>query len=361
MDDKKYWIGFSLVKGIGPVRMARLTDSFGDLESAWSAPLPDLMACGLGRKVVENLALLRKGIDLDGYIAAMEKKGIKAVFSDSPDYPANLAEIEQKPPVLYYKGTITGQDTLSVGIVGTRKVTYYGKQVTEELATRLAQAGATVVSGLARGVDAVAHQSALRAKGRTLAVLGSGVDVIYPPEHRKLADEIIENGALISDYPPGTEPDRVNFPPRNRIISGLSRAVVVVEAGQKSGALITANFAADQGRETYAVPGSIYSPESVGTNTLLANGANIYLGAADLLADLSLQAGATNSTVKHHFDGLELALMEQLGTEPQHIDDICANAGIPVEKGMALLTILELNGFINQVGVMNYVRNPLKG
>ena len=239
MDEKKFWIGFSLVKGVGSVRMAKLQEYFGSLDIAWEASLPDLVSAGLNRKTVENFALLKKGINLDQYIETFQKKGIQVVFSDSPEYPHNLAQIEQKPPVLYYKGNLKPTDDLAVAIVGTRKISYYGAQVTEELAAKLARSGVTVISGLARGVDAVAHKSTMKAQGRTFAVLGSGVDVVYPPEHRALAEQIVENGALISDYPPGTQPDRINFPPRNRIISGLSKSVVVVEAGEKSGARIT--------------------------------------------------------------------------------------------------------------------------
>lgn len=357
MDDKKYWIGFSLVKGVGSVRLAKLMESFGDLHSAWNAKLPELVNAGVSKKVIENLEIVKKTIDLDDYINSMEKKRIKVVFSDSPNYPRNLSNIEQNPPVLYYKGTLIEEDDRSIGIVGTRKLTYYGKQVTEELATRLAQNDVTVVSGLARGVDAIAHQAAVRAKGRTIAVMGSGVDVIYPPEHHHLARQIEENGAILSDYPPGTQPERGNFPPRNRIISGLSSAVVVVEAGAKSGALITADFAADQGREVFAVPGTIYSPQSAGTNGLISNGANVYQGVADIFELLNLKNIASTQGNVHHFDGLELALMEQIGNDPIHIDDICSNSGISVDKAMALLTILELNGYIDQVGAMNYVLN----
>ena len=172
-------------------------------------------------------------------------------------------------------GAITTEDQWAVAVVGTRRITAYGRQVAEEIARGLVQNGVTVVSGLARGVDAVAHQSALKNGGRTLAVLGSGVDNIYPPEHRKLADEINQSGAIISDYPPGTPPDSANFPPRNRIISGLAQAVIVVEAGEKSGALITAAFAAEQGRDVFAVPGYLYAPQSLGTNRLIHDGARI--------------------------------------------------------------------------------------
>jgi DNA processing protein len=361
MDDKKYWIGFSLVKGVGSVRLRKLAEYFGDLELAWNATLPDLIAAGATKKVIENLITIKKTIDLDTFIDGLGKKQINYLFSDCTNYPKNLSEIEQHPPVLYFKGTLLESDLLSIGIVGTRKITYYGKQVTDELSTRLAQHGVTVVSGLARGVDAVAHQAAVRAKGRTIAVLGSGVDVIYPPEHKTLAKQIEENGAILSDYPPGTQPDRINFPPRNRIISGLSRGVVVVEAGEKSGALITADFAADQGREVFAVPGPIYSPQSVGPNALLSNGANIYTGVADIFDFLKVNQQSEPQKRIHHFDGLELALMEQIGNAPVHIDDICANSGIPVDKAMAYLTILELNGHINQVGVMNYVLNKTLG
>ena len=198
-------------------------------------------------------------------------------------YPRRLKEIDQPPPVLYLRGDLLPADEWAVAIVGTRRITAYGRQVTEEVATTLARSGVTVVSGLARGVDSVAHKAALDAGGRTIAVLGSGVDVIYPSEHRSLAERMIASGAILSDYPVGTAPDGVNFPPRNRIISGLSLAVIVVEAGQKSGALITAEFAAEQGRDVFAVPGNINAPQSAGCNALIQQGARPLLQARDVL------------------------------------------------------------------------------
>jgi DNA processing protein len=215
----------------------------------------------------------------------------------------------------------------------------------------------TVVSGLARGVDGLAHQSALRRGGRTLAVLGSGVDQIYPPEHRRLASEIEQNGAVISDYPPGTQPEALNFPPRNRIIAGLSRAVVVVEAGVKSGALITTAFAVEQGREVFAVPGNLYAPQSVGTNMLIRQGAMIYLNVPDLLEQLNLQQIGQQQTARAVLpaNAEEARLMAILNRQPQHVDEIRALADLPIEQVSAALTMMELKGLARQVGGMRYV------
>ncbi|HLA07581.1 MAG TPA: DNA-processing protein DprA, partial [Anaerolineales bacterium] len=288
MDDKKFWVGFNLIKGIGAVRMQGLVAHFGDLESAWTAPLPDLAQAGLGAKVIERVIQARDNVDLDKVWEKIQKQGIKILTWQDEAYPGRLKEIDQPPPVLYIRGEYLPDDLFAVAIVGTRRVTPYGRQITEELASFLAANGMTVISGLARGVDAIAHQAALKAGGRTLGILGSGVNKIYPPEHRALAEQMIERGAIISDYAPGTPPDASNFPPRNRIISGLSLAVVVVEAGETSGALITAEFAAEQGREIFAVPGSILAPQSKGTNKLIQNGALPLLTVTDLMQALDI-------------------------------------------------------------------------
>jgi DNA processing protein len=229
--------------------------------------------------------------------------------------------------------------------------------VTEELSAFLGANGLTVVSGLARGVDALAHQSALKAGGRTLAVLGSGVDRIYPPEHRGLADQIIERGAVISDYAPGTAPDAANFPPRNRIISGLSLGVVVIEAGETSGALITAEFAAEQGREIFAVPGSILAPQSKGTNKLIQRGAQPLLTPNDLLQALDLSRMNEQKAARKVIpgDAIEAQLMQALGEQPLHVDDLRNQTGLPIEKVSATLALMELKGMVRQVGGMNYV------
>ena len=286
MDDKKYWVGFNFIKGIGAVRMQGLVAYFGDLESAWGADPTALAESGLGAKVVERVLAARQNVNLDQVWAKIEAQGIKILTWQDEAYPSRLKEIDQPPPVLYIRGEYLPDDLFAVAIVGTRRVTPYGRQVTEELASFLASNGITVVSGLARGVDVIAHQTALKAGGRTIGILGSGVDKIYPPEHLKLAEQMMERGAIISDYAPGTPPDASNFPPRNRIISGLSLAVVVIEAGETSGALITAEFAAEQGREVFAVPGSILAPQSKGTNKLIQNGAQPLLSVNDIMQAL---------------------------------------------------------------------------
>jgi len=357
MDEKKYWIGFNLIKGIGAVRMQGLVSYFGDLESAWNADAAELTASGLGAKLAEKVIVARKQMDLDQVWARIEAQGITILTWMDEAYPARLKEIDQPPPVLYIHGEYLMDDLFAVAIVGTRKVTPYGRQVTEEIASYLASNGITVVSGLARGVDAVAHQAALKAGGRTIAVLGSGVDKIYPPEHRGLAEQMMTRGAVISDYAVGTPPDASNFPPRNRIISGLSLAVVVIEAAETSGALITAEFAAAQGREIFAVPGSILAPQSKGTNRLIQNGALPLLTPVDLMQALDLTRMDKQKSARKILpsDETEALVLKALGTEPLHVDEIRNQADLPIEKISAALAMMELKGMVRQVGGMNYV------
>ncbi|MBN8580102.1 MAG: DNA-processing protein DprA [Anaerolineae bacterium] len=357
MDEKKYWIGFNLIKGIGAVRMQGLVAYFGDLASAWNADASQLMEAGLSAKLAEKVLGAKKQIDLDQVWAKIEAQGIQILTWADESYPSRLREIDQPPPILYLRGEYVDDDVFAVAIVGTRKVTPYGRQVTEEIASFLAGNGITVVSGLARGVDAIAHQAALKAGGRTLAVLGSGVDKIYPPEHRGLAEQIMARGAVISDYAVGTPPDASNFPPRNRIISGLSLAVVVIEAAETSGALITAEFAADQGREIFAVPGSILAPQSKGTNRLIQKGAQPLLTPADLMQALDLTRMGDHKTARRALpsDETEALVLNVLGREPLHVDEIRNQANLPIEKISATLTMMELKGMVRQVGGMNYV------
>lgn len=357
MDERKYWVGFNLIKGIGAVRMQGLVSYFGDLESAWQADSAELAAAGLGAKLVERVEAARISVDLDQVWARIEAQGIKILTWGDESYPARLKEVDQPPPVLYIRGEYLPEDLYAVAVVGTRKVTAYGRQVTEELCSHLAANGMTVISGLARGVDAIAHQTALKAGGRTIAVLGSGVDKIYPPEHRGLAEKMMEQGAIVSDYAVGTPPDASNFPPRNRIISGLSLAVVVVEAAETSGALITAEFAAEQGREIFAVPGSILAPQSKGTNRLIQKGAQPLLTPADLMQALDIsRIGAQKSARKAlPADEIEAKVLSVLGREPMHVDEIRSQADLPIEKISATLALMELKGMVRQVGGMNYV------
>ncbi|MEZ0395633.1 MAG: DNA-processing protein DprA [Anaerolineales bacterium] len=355
--DKRYWVGFNLVKGIGAVRFQALQEHFGDLAIAWQAPPEALRAAGLGAKVVERLLQVRAAVDLERLLNQIEKQGIAVLTWEEDAYPARLREIDQPPPVLYVRGELTDEDAWAVAIVGTRRVTAYGRQVTEELASFLAENGVTVISGLARGVDAIAHQAALRAGGRTVAVLGCGVDRVYPPEHAALAEKIIRAGALVSDYAPGTPPEASNFPPRNRIISGLALATVVVEAGETSGALITAQFAADQGREVFAVPGNILAPQSKGTNALIAQGARPLLSPGDLLEALNLSRVSEQRAVRKAVPGdeVEAALLNVLSLEPLHVDEIRQQTGLPIERVSASLVMMELKGLVRQVGGNHYV------
>ena len=357
MNDKKYWIGFNLIKGIGAVRMQGLVAYFGDLETAWRADPADLAQAGLGAKLVERVLGARKQVDLDQVWTKIEAQGIHILTWADDAYPSRLKEIDQPPPVLYIRGEYLLDDVFAVAIVGTRKVTPYGRQVTEEIASFLAANGITIISGLARGVDAIAHQTALKAGGRTLAVLGSGVDKIYPPEHRMLAEQMMTRGAIISDYAVGTPPDASNFPPRNRIISGLSLAVVVIEAAETSGALITAEFAAEQGREVFAVPGSILAPQSKGTNKLIQNGALPLLTPNDLMQALDLTRIGEKKMVRKLVpsDETEARVLDVLGPEPVHVDEIRSLANLPIEKVSATLALMELKGLVRQVGGMNYV------
>jgi DNA processing protein len=355
--DKRYWVGFNLVKGIGAVRFQALRDHFGDLAIAWQAPQEALQAAGLGPKLAGRVAQIRASVDLEKYMARVSAQGIHILTWEDEFYPARLNDIDQPPPVLYVRGALTNDDVWAVAVVGTRRVSAYGRQVAEELAAYLANNGVTVISGLARGVDAIAHQSALKAGGRTIAVLGCGVDRIYPPEHAQLAARIITSGAILSDYAPGTEPDAANFPPRNRIISGMAMATVVVEAGETSGALITAQFAVDQGREVFAVPGSILSAQSRGTNRLIAQGAHPMLTARDLLDVLNLRRVTEQREVRKILPGneIEAKLLSVLTQDPLHMDDIRNQTGLPIERVSATLVMMELKGLVRQVGGMNYV------
>jgi len=356
MDPKAYWVGFNLVKGVGSVRLRGLLDYFGSLEIAWQAPADGLRAAGLPPKALENLLRIRRDCSLESVWENLHKRGIQVLTWEDEGYPRRLIEIDQPPPVLYVRGEIRPEDDWSVAIVGTRRVTPYGWKVADELAAYLAQRGITMVSGLARGVDRIAHESALKAGGRSIAVLGSGVDRIYPPEHLNLAERMMTQGAVISDYAPGTQPESINFPPRNRIISGLTRATIVIEAGEGSGALITATFAAEQGREVFAVPGSIYATQSLGTNRLIRDGAHPLIKFDEILDVLQLEKVQEYQSARIQLpaDPAEARMMQLLADDTQHVDEICAQSGLSIEQVSATLTIMELKGMVRQTGGMNF-------
>ncbi len=357
MNDLRYWVGFNIVRGIGPTRLRALLDYFGDLERAWHASSAELRSAGLDRRSLENLLAARSALDLDRELERIGAVGAHLLTWESPGYPRLLREIHDPPPVLYVRGTVTEEDAWAVAIVGTRRASTYGREVARRLAAALARSGVTIVSGLARGIDAEAHRAALRAGGRTIAVLGCGIDRVYPPEYRKLAGEIVAQGALVSDYPLGTKPEGRNFPPRNRIISGLSLGVLVVEAGARSGALITADYAAEQGRDVFAVPGSILMRGSVGTNALIRDGAKVVLGPEDVLEELNLTMVAEQTEARQVLpaDETEAALLAHLSAEPTHVDELRRQMDLPIAQVTSTLALMELKGMVRQVGGMKYI------
>jgi len=358
VDSKAYWIAFNKVTGIGPARLRALLDTCGSVDAAWHASIQQLQAARLDRRSIESLLNARRVLHPERELQEVQAAGVTVLTWDDDAYPAALRTVDAAPPVLYLRGQIAPQDEWAVALVGTRRASAYGREVTQVLATELARHGVTIVSGLALGVDTVAHRAALEAGGRTLAVLGSGLDHLYPPQNRGLAATIAGQGAVISDYALGTRPDANNFPPRNRIISGLSRGVVIVEAGERSGALITARFAAEQGREVFAVPGSILHPGSAGCNALIQQGATPVLSVDDLLEQLNLLhlQDRIDARASVPADPQEEQLLALLSSEPTHIDEIMRGAKLSPASINGLLTVMELKGLVRQVAAMTYVR-----
>ena len=356
-EEVKYWIAFNNIPGIGRVRLSQMENYFGSLRDAWNAPEGDLKKAGLDTSAVKAIIRYRPGVSPDEAATNVEAAGVTVITCNDPSYPARLKEIYDYPPLLYVRGSLVPEDEWCVAVVGTRRVTVYGRQVTAELSTDLASNGITVVSGLARGVDTIAHRSALEAGGRTIAVFACGLDMVYPPENERLAREIEENGALISEYPMGMRPRAENFPRRNRILSGLSLGVLVTEADEQSGAMITARFAIEQNRDVFAVPGSILSPVSRGVNHLIQDGARLVMRYTDIMEELNLATVARQMEMREILPDSEAerVVLEQLGAEPVHIDEVCRASGRPVAEVSGTLAMMELKGLVKQVGTMNYV------
>ncbi|MBN1643719.1 MAG: DNA-processing protein DprA [Dehalococcoidales bacterium] len=356
-EELKYWVGFSFIPGIGRVRLGQIENHFGKLEDAWQAPSGELKKARLDDSVVQAINTWRPRLSLDEEMDKMKRHGVRALIWHDEEYPSRLKEIYDYPPILYVKGKLLPEDEWCLAVVGTRHATVYGRQVTEEIVTDLAHNKITIVSGLARGIDTIAHQSALEAGGRTIAVSACGLDIIYPSENANLAKRIVENGALISEYPLGIKPKPEYFPRRNRILSGLSLAVLVTEAGESSGALITANLALEQNRDVLATPGSILSPASKGTNHLIQEGAKLIQNCQDILEELNIRAVAQQMEFKEIIpeSDTESLLISKLSAEPVHIDEICADSGLPVSTVSSTLAMMELKGLVKSVGSMKYV------
>ncbi|MGD0652549.1 MAG: DNA-processing protein DprA [Verrucomicrobiia bacterium] len=371
MTSREAYIALNMIDGVGPIRVRALLERFGTPEAILSAPRQELMQIeGVGEEVARNVTQWRENIDFDAELACIERSGARVVTRDDADYPKNLHQIYDPPLVLYVKGALSERDALAISIVGSRRTTLYGQEMARKLAYQLARLGVPVVSGLARGIDTAAHKGALQAKGRTVAVIGCGIDVVYPPENKKLADEIVEKGgAVVTEFPFGVKPDRQNFPMRNRIISGWSLGVVVVEANLKSGALITANQAAEQGRQVFAVPGRADSILSRGTNKLIKEGAKLTEDAEDILSEFeyllpqgqgeTLQepvlTGGIKAAVK--LSDTEEKVMALISNEEVAIDEIIRGSGLTSGCVSATLLGLEMKRMIRQLPGKCYVRN----
>jgi len=351
-------VGFNIVPGIGPARLKKLLDYFGDAEKAWHAAPLDLARAGLDRKSLQSLLASRDRLDLDAELRRIAAAGVQVLTLQDEAYPRLLRQINLPPPVLYVRGSYLPADEWAVAVVGTRHIKTYGREVTRYLAGDLARNHLTIVSGLALGIDTEAHRAALDAGGRTIAVLGSGLDVIYPYENSALARDIVASGALISEYPLGTRPDRGNFPPRNRIISGLSLGTLVTQAGEGSGALITAYYALEQGREVFSVPGSVLDRGCSGTNRLIQQGeAKLVVRAADVLEELNLTMVSEQAQVRAVVpeNATEASLLLHLSAEPLHVDDLGRAVGLPIAQVSGALALMELKGLVRQTGGMHYV------
>jgi DNA processing protein len=356
-----YWIAFSRVSGIGPVRFKLLLDFFeDDVAAAWHASNTELAEAGLDEKTIDKFFRQRATITPLQELGRLNKLNINVITWRDATYPPLLRRIEYPPPVLYLCGKMTEDDRrFALAIVGTRRMSIYGRQVTERFAGDLARGNITVVSGLAMGVDTVAHTTALEAGGRTIAVIASGLDIIYPQANYQLARRIVESGQglLLTAFPLGVQPDKGNFPARNHIISGLSLGVLVTEAPERSGSLITASSALEQGREVFAVPGAIFSPGGSGVNKLIQDGAHPVTSVTDILEQLNLYMVPEQAEAQAVLpdNAEEKTLLAHLSHEPRHIDALTRLSGLAAPLVAATLTMMELKGMVKGVGGMQYV------
>ena len=358
-NERKFWVSFNRIPGLGRARFSLMENRFGALSRAWEASSAELSDAGLDRKTVQSILRRRGSIDPDAEVAGLESQGVKAFTWHDDGYPPRLKEIYDLPPLLYVRGELLPGDERSIAIVGTRKPTAYGRQAAYQMTFDLARSGVAIVSGLARGVDGIAHRASIDAEQRTIAILAGGLDWIYPKEHRRLSEAITENGALVSEHPLGTRPAPGNFPRRNRIMAGMTLGTIVVEANRVSGALITARHALEQNREVFAVPGSILSPASEGTNALIRDSAaKLVTDHTDVLEELNLtyveQQIETKALFPENED--ESQVLKHVTYDPVHVDEIVRTAGLPTSTVSSVLAMMELKSMARLVGGMTYVR-----
>jgi DNA processing protein len=355
VDDVFYWLALSLTPGVGSILIKRLLDRFKTPEAVFRAPVKELLSVeGLGEKAAGEI---RKGPSekkVEKELNFLKELGGTILTFKEEGYPKRLKDIYDPPPLLYVRGALKKEDELAVAIVGSRKTSPYGRWITEKISQELVRHGVTIVSGMARGIDSAAHKGAISQGGRTIAVLGCGVDVIYPSENRNLFHQIINQGAILSEFPMGSRPEGGHFPRRNRIISGLSIGVVVVQASAESGSLITASYALEQGREVFAVPGNVGSEGSRGTNRLIKEGAKLVEMSEDILEEILPQWKRGREIIQEveppwkDLNKEEMTLYQLLGETPIHIDVIIRESRFDPGRASSLLLDLELKGLISQ-------------
>ncbi|MBT5338160.1 DNA-protecting protein DprA [Candidatus Falkowbacteria bacterium] len=362
MNDLKYWLAFSQITRIGAQKIKLLKQHFPNMEQAWKASEFELREAGLERSVIAELSSRRSNINPDLELEKLNKEDIKIVTIDDPAYPILLKQTYSAPFLLYYKGDLANLHSQTVAVVGTRKMSTYGQQVTQKIVQELVSQDVIVVSGLALGVDALAHTTCVNERKITIAVLGSGLDRqnIYPATNRTLAENILQtNGLIVSEYPIGMMPLRHNFPARNRIISGLSLGTLVIEAGETSGALITAKFALEQNREVFAIPGQINHPMSIGTNNLIKQGAKLVQSAEDIFEELQIKELKQQHEAKQVIpdSAEEGAILKHLLTEPLHINELVKLSDLTTQEVNSTLMMLEMKGKVKNLGNNSYIAN----
>jgi DNA processing protein len=355
-------VALNMVPNLGPVRLRRLLEVFETPERVLQAKGSALRAVdGVGKEVAEAIATWEQHVDLPAELARVQEFGATVITQQSPEYPSALREIHNPPIVLYVWGTLTEKDQRAISVVGSRKTSHYGLECAKKLSYQLAYAGLTVVSGLARGIDTAAHQGALAAQGRTVAVIGSGLMDLYPPENMGLAEKIASSGAVVSEFPMTFPPSRETFPYRNRIVAGWGCGLLVVEAGMKSGALITAGQALEQGRLVYAVPGQIDRPSAAGSNRLIQQGAKLVTGASDILDDLYAlfpepRKAPTAAANASPLSPEEETVLSTIDISETPLDDIVTKSGLPMPKVASTLLALEMKRRVKQLPGQQFVK-----
>ena len=359
---QQFWLGLHLIPNFGIVRISQLLAHFESPEALWREPDASLLRLDLPRALLQAFCEARRSINLEREMEAVARAGAHLLTLDDEAYPELLRQLTHKPPLLYVRGRIQPDDDKCLAIVGTRKPSRYGRNIASQLAGELARQDITIVSGLALGIDSAAHRGALQAGGRTIALLGTGIDITYPRENRELAQAIEANGALISELPLRAKPLAKNFPQRNRLISGMCLGVLVAEAPERSGALNTVSHALEQGREVFAMPHNVFSQTGRGCNQLIQDGAKLVITVDDILDELNVSHIKVQTRIQTEqlqpANDTEDAIFQQLGADPIHVDLIVRQTQLPTATVTSALTMLELKGLAESAGPMQYCRAP---